>query len=158
MIRELMHDFADTVTAMAAQHRMQRLVGLLQEALQIDAQFLSRYPESLLQAVWYRGWWSDAADETRTSLRERLSNMSAPAQWTGESLSGFLEAWKRHRAEYKLLHPLIPPRVMVGGIHGQTIHGHVQDVRDIALSRQGRIYATAGGDSVVRIWDASSGV
>ena len=69
MIFDLVHDFADALTAMPARHPRRRVLALLDEAVRRDVHFIDQHPTTLFQCLWNSCWWYDCPQAVRHEQR-----------------------------------------------------------------------------------------
>lgn len=139
-----------------------RFLELLEEAIESDAQFISRHPSALFQCLWNRAWWYDS--------REAGVHYGAPAEgwppagppWArqGPRLCTLLESWRANKEAvpgFRWLRAVRPPEVPLGTGQRAVLSGHSAQVRALAVSHDGHYIASGGDDSTVRVWSRVAG-
>lgn len=166
MIFELALDFHGAVEAMPRDHPKHRMLELLEEAIRRDIHFIARHPTTLFQSMWNLCWWSDCPEvakyyqppEAGSQDAETVSDKPAPR------LSLWMEHWRNERRGRLIwIRSLRPPQYPVGTGHLSRFRGQEGFVRSVAISRDGLMIASGGGDAfavrdrTVRIRDAITG-
>ncbi len=141
-------------------HQRRPILALLDQIMRIDGHFLNNHPTSLFQCCWNRGWWYDAPQAVHFYEPPPGGWTPGQAPWDqpGEKMYNFMEgwrAWKTTREPLKRwIRALRPPPEPLGG--PQLALLLTEDSDELAVSKDGRILVSGGGNGVLRLWDLSA--
>src|SRR5262249_12382884 len=119
MVFALSGDFGQAVVRLSPEDPRHRLLGLLEEAVRRQIQFLTRHPTTLFQCLWNTGWWYDCRQAEEHYLEPAGGWSAADAPWRrdGPKLSAWLERWragKEREPGFVWVRALRPPRLPLG--------------------------------------------
>lgn len=167
LVFELLGDFATALESMPATCPRRKLLELIEEAIRLDVQFLLRYPLSLFQCLWNRGWWHDstAAASHYDEPVDGWGSGGPPWERPEPKLSTLLESWraeKQRSANFHWLRSLRPPPDPLGNCQRAVFNCHSR-ITSVAFSPDGkRIVAGGTGktgdmDHAIHIWERATG-
>lgn len=165
MIFELKADFERSRQCLPKRHPQKRLVELLDEALGLDVQFISRHPSTLFQCLWNRGWWYDAPEAAAHYDIADTDQTSEHLPWNqrGPKLHKLLETWREQKElrtpGFCWLRSMRPAEDSLGNlVRGNIVlSGHADLVNAVVFAPDGRHIASASNDGTIRVWETSSG-
>lgn len=115
VIFELVQDYESAVSLIPKDHPRRRIIGLLNEAIRRDLQFIDRRPTTLFQCLWNSCWWYDCPEAV--PLANSLASVAVCAQF-GPKLFRLLEHWhavnERDTPGFPWIRSLRPPTVALG--------------------------------------------
>ena len=166
MVFDLATDLAAAYRALSPERPWTRNIGLLDQAVRSDLQFIASHPTTLFQCLWNSAWWYDCDEAAKHYDAPEGGWGPEGAQWERDEprLATLLERWRREKEErepgFAWVRSLRPLPSMLGGAELACLSGHREAVYRIAFSPDGewlfsgsRMYDFI--DNCVRVWDVN---
>jgi hypothetical protein len=135
---DLVKDFSDALTHMAASHPRRHIVEVLHRALRRDIHFIARHPQALFQCLWNQCWWYDCPEAAAHYGRPKGGWRGEGPPWKrpGPKLYALMESWRaaknRDSPSFAWLRSLLPPPSLETSKEA-IFRGHAGSVESVAL-------------------------
>lgn len=158
LVYDLLAEVSTTLRC-ASDAAIDPVLGLLNEALRVNAEFIARHPTALFQSVWNSAWW-DGNPEATAHYDDRNGHDTAATPMNG-TLRAFLQRWKdwkdASQPGHAWIRSLRPPREPLGSGNDLTIRPQADRLFTVTFSRDGQRVVCGGRDRSIGIYDTADG-
>lgn len=105
MIRDLLSDFRESISAFPSDQEMIKILQLIERAIQKDLLFIAQYPINLFQCLWNTCWWYDRPEAAHhhIDIGNNILNTKGLIQpWLQSEIKLFKIMEKWHQQKEKL--------------------------------------------------------
>ena len=162
MVRELLTDFRESISALPSDRKMIKIFKLIERAIQKDLLFIAQYPINLFQCLWNSCWWYDCPEaahhyiDIENYILKTNGNIP-PWLQSDTKLFKIIEKWHQQKEQltpgFRWVRSIRPP---ANGLENKLIvineHAHT---KYLAISSSGQILIRANEHNA-SLWDINS--
>lgn len=137
------------------------ILRLIARAINLDLQFIRRYPQLLFQCLWNRCYWHDSPIAAKHHVKDAFK--SGPLPWHRDDekcIYHLAEYWRKLKESQRHFSWIRSKRPLPPGLNSpllKVLYGHTRKVSDVTFNAQGSQVISAGEDREVYLWSVSTG-